>query len=396
MRGVDTRALATILLFTTALFAAEAPVQGHLTLAETRRWRCATTPGSEPRATARTPPRPQSTRRAQHTTRPSTSRSRGWGPTTALWWRPGAITTSSVASRAATGIHRQPADHRFRTHGQPDPQRRDAGPGRLGECLGHARAGPAAGAPVLLSPTPEAVCAAGGAGNRRVAWARPGAATALQKSDLRSTLDVSFAAVNVSEAELLLFRAQNDIRAATAELSAAMGFETPQEFTLAEEALPPPLAGDAEALVRDALAWRGPSSSPCACRATPRSGWPTVRRACASRRWSLLGTAGVLPVHDEHLRGKYAGGGLNLSIPVFNGNLFAARHAEAELRAKSIGAEVKDLELRIAQSVRVAWLSARETPFSVSTSPRGCSIRPRRRRRSRRRATGSGSARSLS
>lgn len=45
---------------------------------------------------------------------------------------------------------------------------------------------------------------------------------ALAQSALRSTVDVSFAEVNVSQAELDLFRAENDARASHARLSAAL------------------------------------------------------------------------------------------------------------------------------------------------------------------------------
>src|SRR6185312_15694766 len=46
--------------------------------------------------------------------------------------------------------------------------------------------------------------------------------SALAQSALRSTLDVSFAEVNVSEAELALFRAENDAKSSHARLSAAL------------------------------------------------------------------------------------------------------------------------------------------------------------------------------
>ena len=54
---------------------------------------------------------------------------------------------------------------------------------------------------------------------------------ALAQSALRSTVDVSFAEVNVSQAELDLFRAENDARASHVRLSAAMGYDRDQPFS---------------------------------------------------------------------------------------------------------------------------------------------------------------------
>src|SRR5580698_481032 len=46
--------------------------------------------------------------------------------------------------------------------------------------------------------------------------------TELEKNKLKSGLDVSFANVNLAQAQLLLVQAQNDLQASYAELSAAL------------------------------------------------------------------------------------------------------------------------------------------------------------------------------
>ena len=48
---------------------------------------------------------------------------------------------------------------------------------------------------------------------------------ALAASGLKSSLDVSFARVNLAQAQLLLVQAQNDVQASFAALTAAMGFD---------------------------------------------------------------------------------------------------------------------------------------------------------------------------
>ncbi|MBI3666915.1 MAG: TolC family protein [Acidobacteria bacterium] len=77
--------------------------------------------------------------------------------------------------------------------------------------------------------------------------------TALAQSKLKSGLDVSFANVNLSEAKLLLIGAQNEIKAASAELSSALGSPDLQSFELAEEPLPPALPDDARPLLEEAF-----------------------------------------------------------------------------------------------------------------------------------------------
>ena len=63
--------------------------------------------------------------------------------------------------------------------------------------------------------------------------------SALAESKLRSTLDVSFANVNLSGAKLLQSQARNELKAAEARLATAMGLPTAPSFVLAEEPLPP-------------------------------------------------------------------------------------------------------------------------------------------------------------
>lgn len=48
--------------------------------------------------------------------------------------------------------------------------------------------------------------------------------TALEKNKLKSGLDVSFANVDLAEAQLLLIQAQNGVEASYADLSAALGY----------------------------------------------------------------------------------------------------------------------------------------------------------------------------
>ena len=77
--------------------------------------------------------------------------------------------------------------------------------------------------------------------------------TELARNNLKSQLDVSFAEVNVSEAKLLLLRAQDSVQQALAELGRAMGSDLPANYQLAEEPLPSGPPATADQLVAQAL-----------------------------------------------------------------------------------------------------------------------------------------------
>ena len=62
--------------------------------------------------------------------------------------------------------------------------------------------------------------------------------TELAHAKLRSTLDVSFANVNLSDAKLLLAGAHNDVQAAQAQLLTAMGIPGQKGVVVADEPIP--------------------------------------------------------------------------------------------------------------------------------------------------------------
>src|SRR5205085_3683180 len=79
---------------------------------------------------------------------------------------------------------------------------------------------------------------------------------ALAESKLKSTLDVSFANVNLAEARLMQVQAQNDLKAAEADLATAMGLPNEAGFELNEESIPPPMPDRVDDLLRTAIANR--------------------------------------------------------------------------------------------------------------------------------------------
>ena len=181
--------------------------------------------------------------------------------------------------------------------------------------------------------------------------------TALANSKLKSGLDVSFANVNLGEAKLLLNDAENQIRASFADLSQSLGFADSREFKLVDPADPTALPPDAGALIQQAQMQRPEMRS---ARAQVSSAQSFARAEGDLKRptVSALGSVGVSPWQDTHLKDRYAAAGINMSIPVFNGHLFGARQTEAELRAQAAEQYLRDQQNRVAHDVQVAWLNA--------------------------------------
>lgn len=180
---------------------------------------------------------------------------------------------------------------------------------------------------------------------------------ALAESSMRSTLDVSFAEVSVSQAELALYQAENSEKATRALLSEAVGDQTNLPFGVADVPLPGPLGDDAEGLVQEALTNR-PDLSVAKLNVSAAQRFAEAERKLRYPAISVVGAVGAVPFHQKNFAGQYSAAGLNISIPVLNGGLFAARTAEAEFRARAADKDADALALQIAASVRLAFLQA--------------------------------------
>lgn len=180
---------------------------------------------------------------------------------------------------------------------------------------------------------------------------------ALAASNLKSGLDVSFARVNLSEAQLLLLQARNDGAAAFASLADALGQPDAPAYTLSEEPIPPAPPSDAGTLVAQALQER-PDIAAERLAGESSATFADAERALWFPTISALGAAGVAPYRQTGLNDQYAAIGINLSVPFTNGHLFAARHLEASFRARAEAEHLRDLENRVSRDVRVALLDA--------------------------------------
>lgn len=181
--------------------------------------------------------------------------------------------------------------------------------------------------------------------------------TALAQSNLKSGLDLSFARVNLSEAQLLLLQARNDRAASFAILGAALGQADALMYALSEEPLPPAPPADAAAVIAKALRER-PDVVGERLASEAAAKFADAERALWFPTIAAIGAAGVTPWRQTGLTAGYSAIGVNVSVPLTNGNLFAARHTEASLRAKAETERVRDLENRVTRDVRMALLEA--------------------------------------
>jgi outer membrane protein len=180
---------------------------------------------------------------------------------------------------------------------------------------------------------------------------------ALAESKLKSTLDVSFANVNLSEAKLMQIQAENELRAAEAELARAMGLPGQGGFILSQEPIPPALPDRVDDLLSQAFQDR-PELKELRLRESADQRFARAEHALYFPTVGVFGTAGFVPAGVDNVPGRYGALGLNITVPVFNGGAFKARQTAAEMAARATSSDLSDMQNRIARDVRVAWLDA--------------------------------------
>jgi outer membrane protein len=186
--------------------------------------------------------------------------------------------------------------------------------------------------------------------------------SALAKNNLKSQLDVSFASVNVSQAKLLLIRAQDSVQSAIADLTRALGSDQPANYDLVDEPLPPSPAPKADDLIAQAVASRPELASLRFARQADYR-FVAAEKDLSRPTVSALGVAGFLPFINQtpgaqSIPNEYEGVALNVDFPVFNGHLFSARREAARQRALEADQKLRDEQERIIRDVRSTWASA--------------------------------------
>jgi outer membrane protein len=180
---------------------------------------------------------------------------------------------------------------------------------------------------------------------------------ALTDSKLKSELDLSFANVNLASAKLDLASARNDLQSSQAEFATALGLPAQQNFQLTEEPLPSDLPADLNNLIDEAIRKR-PELASLRAEQGAAERFAEAEHDLSRPTINGLLTVGYLPTGQAALRDRYGAAGINVNIPIFNGKLFHARQAEAELHAQAAAQNVKDLENRVSRDVRESYLNA--------------------------------------
>lgn len=184
--------------------------------------------------------------------------------------------------------------------------------------------------------------------------------TELARNNLKSQLDVTFADVNVSQAKLLLLRAQDSVQQALAELGRAMGSDQPANYQLADEPLPsgPPVT--ANELVAQALGNR-PELAGLRFTRDAAYRFADAEKDLSRPTVSAVAVGGLIPYINNPSSVPvplgYEGIAANVSVPIFNGHLFSARREAALQRAMESDQRLRDEQQRISRDVRVAWAS---------------------------------------
>jgi outer membrane protein len=182
---------------------------------------------------------------------------------------------------------------------------------------------------------------------------------ALTASKLKSTLDQSFAQVNLSQAKLLQLDSRNQYDAAMAGLNEVLGTTNDTQYRLVDDQSPPaPVASSAEAVIALALQQRPDLA------ALKLSHEADVRFSRAQHDQLLptvsgLGIVGDTPVGSSQyfITNWYGAAGVNIAVPIFNGFKFHAQAAEADLRAQASNEQSRGLMNSIVRDVRTAWLA---------------------------------------
>lgn len=181
----------------------------------------------------------------------------------------------------------------------------------------------------------------------------------LFKNKLKSELDLSFANVNLSQAQLLLLDAQNNNNAALATLSMVLGFPNLQNYRLVEDttsAAAPP--GNVDDLISTAFSNR-PEILSLEFQSQSAEKFRVAERDLLFPSIRALGVIGDAPTGNPAVASNWYGAvGGNMEIPLFNGFLYPAKAHEARLRADAANERLRDMRDSIARDVRTSWLNA--------------------------------------
>ncbi|MDQ2711478.1 MAG: TolC family protein [Acidobacteriota bacterium] len=194
----------------------------------------------------------------------------------------------------------------------------------------------------------------------------------LFKNQLKSQVDFSFAQVNLTDARLMLLRAQDRLAAAYASLGEALGTQQSIAYQLTDQPAPPNLPDSPDPLIKQAFQGR-PELASLRLQSEADQKFVYAERDLKRPTVSLTAVGGALPYIDPgnanpNIPGGYEAAAINVQIPVFNGHLFSARRQAAEYQLQATNQRIRDLQDRIARDVRAGWERARSSFEAIAAT----------------------------
>jgi outer membrane protein len=191
--------------------------------------------------------------------------------------------------------------------------------------------------------------------------------TALEKNQLRSDLDVSFALVAKEQADLVVQNSEGEVEGAMASLGAALGTNETTTFVLTDRPGEAPAPATLDELVATALSQR-PDLLNLRYQADSAHSYAAAQRDANYPTVAAVGVVGNALSHAQNLPDRYAAAGVQMSIPLFEGGAYVARQREAELRARVAQEALREAEDNVVRDVRLALVAARTSFKRLATT----------------------------
>jgi outer membrane protein len=186
-------------------------------------------------------------------------------------------------------------------------------------------------------------------------------ATQMAANQLKSQLDVTFANVDLAQAQLLLIQARNNLQTSYADLTSALGFADQRTYQLMEPGPPPGPPADLAALIQQAVMNR-PELVSLRYEVNSAQTFAAAEHDLWYPSITAVGAAGLIPLHANitttGLDNRYAAAGFNVNIPIFNGHLFGALRNEAMARSMAQQQTLRNELDQVVRDVNQTWNDA--------------------------------------
>lgn len=193
--------------------------------------------------------------------------------------------------------------------------------------------------------------------------------SALTKAKLKSELDLSFANVNLAQAQLLMLDAQNEAQDSMLALKTLLGDTGPDSYKLVDEApeTPTPPNTDIQGLLSLAMKSR-PDLASLELQYQSSLKFRNAERDLWRPSITALVASGDAPVRADQISPWYAAAGVNLQIPIFNGFAYSARAKAAEFRSSAMQEKLRDFRNVIVRDVSMTALQAESAYQKIAVS----------------------------